>query len=163
MSAPQKIIDLVEDFEENKHEYTNPKIFDEENTKAKFLRPFFEELGWNVSNEGLSPRFREVVYEDNVKVGKKTKSPDYSFRIGGERIFFVEAKPPSKDIEHNKDHAFQIRRYGWNARLPLCILTDFEEFSVYDTTIKPNKNDKASVARVLYYKFTDYVDKCDEI
>ena len=163
MSAPQKIIDLVEDFEENKHEYTNPKIFDEENTKAKFLRPFFEELGWNVSNEGLSPRFREVVYEDNVKVGKKTKSPDYSFRIGGERIFFVEAKPPSKDIEHNKDHAFQIRRYGWNARLPLCILTDFEEFSVYDTTIKPNKNDKASVARVLYYKFTDYVDKWDEI
>lgn len=36
MSAPQKIIDLVSDFEENKHEYKNPEIFDEENTKVKF-------------------------------------------------------------------------------------------------------------------------------
>lgn len=26
MSAPQKIIELVEDFTENKHEYTNPDI-----------------------------------------------------------------------------------------------------------------------------------------
>lgn len=45
MSAPQKIIELVEDFKENKHEYTNADIFDEENTKVKFLNPFFEELG----------------------------------------------------------------------------------------------------------------------
>ena len=94
ISAPQKIIDLVSDFEENKHEYKNPEIFDEENTKVKFLNPFFEELGWNIRNEGLSAKFREVVFEDTIKMGNKTKAPDYSFRLGGKRIFFVEAKKP---------------------------------------------------------------------
>ena len=163
MTAPQKIIELVEDFTENKHEYTNPEVFDEENTKVKFLNPFFEELGWNVRNEGLSARFREVVFEDSIKVGSKTKSPDYSFRLGGERIFFVEAKKPNQDIATNKEHAFQVRRYGWSAKLPLCILTDFEEFAIYDTTIKPDKNQNASIGRIKYYKYTDYVDKWDEI
>ena len=163
MPAPQKIIELVKDFKENKHEYTNPEVFDEENTKVKFLNPFFEELGWNVRNEGLSARFREVVFEDSIKVGSKTKSPDYSFRLGGERIFFVEAKKPNQDIATNKEHAFQVRRYGWSAKLPLCILTDFEEFAIYDTTIKPDKNQNASIGRIKYYKYTDYVDKWDEI
>ena len=151
------------DFEENKHEYTNPDIFDEENTKVKFLNPFFEALGWNVRNEGLSARFREVVFEDSIKVGGKTKAPDYSFRIGGERIFFVEAKKPSQDISSNLEHAFQVRRYGWSAKLPLCILTDFEELAIYDTTIKPDKNQGASIGRIKYYKYTEYIDKWDEI
>ena len=163
MSAPQKIIDLVEDFKENKQEYLNPDVFDEENTKIKFLNPFFEELGWNVRNEGLSARFREVVFEDSIKVGSKTKAPDYSFRLGGQRIFFVEAKKPSRDIAKDKDHAFQVRRYGWSAGLPLCILTDFEELAVYDTTIKPSKNQSASIGRIKYYKYTEYIDKWDEI
>lgn len=163
MSAPQKIIELVEDFKENKHEYTNANIFDEENTKVKFLNPFFEELGWNVRNEGLSARFREVVFEDSIKVGKKTKAPDYSFRLGGERIFFVEAKKPSRDIANDKEHAFQVRRYGWSAGLPLCILTDFEELAIYDTTLKPEKNQSASIGRIKYYKYTEYVEKWDEI
>jgi len=163
MSAPQKIIELVEDFKENKHEYTNPDVFDEENTKVKFLNPFFEELGWNVRNEGLSARFREVVFEDSIKVGKKTKAPDYSFRLGGERIFFVEAKKPSRDIANDKEHAFQVRRYGWSAKLPLCILTDFEELAIYDTTLKPDKNQSASIGRIKYYKYTEYIEKWDEI
>ncbi len=163
MSAPQKIIDLVNDFKENKHEYINPDIFDEENTKVKFLNPFFEELGWNVRNEGLSARFREVVFEDSIKIGNKTKAPDYSFRLGGERIFFVEAKKPSRDIAKDKEHAFQVRRYGWSAKLPLCILTDFEELAVYDTTIKPDKKHSASIGRIKYYKYTDYIEKWDEI
>jgi len=36
----------------------------------------------------------------------------------------------------------------FSAKLPLSILTDFEEFAVYDTRIKPDKNDKASVASI---------------
>ena len=163
MSAPQKIIDLVEDFKENKHEYKNPDVFDEENTKVKFLNPFFEELGWNVRNEGLSARFREVVFEDSIQVGKHKKAPDYSFRLGGERIFFVEAKKPSRDIATDKEHAFQIRRYGWSAGLSLCILTDFEELAIYDTTIKPSKNQNASIGRIKFYKYTEYLEKWDEI
>jgi len=43
--------------------------------------------------------------------------------------------------------AAQLRRYSWSAKLPLGIVSDFDEFAVYDTRIKPKADDKASVAR----------------
>ncbi len=46
---------------------------------------------------------------------------------------------------------------------PLSILTDFEEFAVYDCRVKPAKTDKASHSRILYLKYTDYEDRWDEI
>ena len=124
--VPQIIIDLVENFKENEHIYKSAN-YDEENTKVEFINPFFEALGWDVNNKNrASPRFKEVVFEDTIKIGGKAKAPDYSFRLGGQRIFFVEAKNPSVNIDTDKNPAYQIRRYGWSAKLPLCILTDFE-------------------------------------
>lgn len=49
-----------------------------------------------------------------------------------------------------------MRRYGWNKKLILCILTNFDEFSVYDTRVKPLPNDKASVARIFHCRFSEY-------
>ncbi|MCQ2738290.1 MAG: N-6 DNA methylase [archaeon] len=66
------------------------------------------------------------------------------------------------NIKQDKKAAFQIKRYCWSADLPLCILTNFEELAVYEKT-KPNKNHNASIGRIKYYKYTDYVEKWDEI
>ena len=163
MSAPQEIINLVNKFKENEELYTN-NDFDEENTKIEFINPFFKALGWDVDNEeGNSPQFKEVVFESSLRIGGQIKAPDYCFRLGGTPIFLVEAKKPSEKINTNKDHAYQVRRYGWNAKTDLCILTDFEEFSIYETTTKPVQNQNASIGRVKYYKYTDYIDKWDEI
>lgn len=162
-SAPEIIKELVERFDENKHIYKSSS-YDEENTKIEFINPFFEALGWDVHNkEGASARFKEVVFEDTIHIGGKAKAPDYSFRYGGQRVFFVEAKKPSVNIETDKNPAFQVRRYGWSAKLPLCILTDFEELAIYETNTKPDKNQSASIGRIKYYKYTDYVEKWDEI
>lgn len=103
------------------------------------------------------------MHEDKVKVAGVTKAPDYSFRIGGTRKFFVEAKKPSVQIKTDVDPAFQLRRYAWSAKLPVSILTDFEELSVHDGRIEPNKDDAAGVARIRYYKYTEFVEKWDEI
>ena len=163
IKVPKIIIDLVENFKENEHIYKSPN-YDEENTKVEFINPFFEALGWDVNNKNrASPRFKEVVFEDTIKIGGKAKAPDYSFRLGGQRIFFVEAKKPSVNIETDKNPAYQIRRYGWSAKLPLCILTDFEELAVYETTTRPDKNQSASIGRIKYYKYTEYIEKWDEI
>ena len=56
-----------------------------------------------------------------------------------------------------------MRRYGWSAKLPLSILTDFEELAVYDCRVKPEKTDKVSHSRILYLKYTDYEARWDEI
>jgi len=101
--------------------------------RQHLIDPFFEALGWDVANkQGYAEAYKEVIHEDAVKVGTATKAPDYSFRIGGVRKFFVEAKKPSVNIKDDPSPAFQLRRYAWSAKLPLSILTDFEEFAVYD-------------------------------
>ena len=67
--VPQIIIDLVENFKENEHLYKSAS-YDEENTKVEFINPFFEALGWDVNNKSrASPRFKEVVFEDTIKIG----------------------------------------------------------------------------------------------
>jgi len=82
------------------------------------------------SNRGGAPEaYKDVVHEDAIKVGGAHKAPDYGFRIGGQRKFFVEAKKPSVNLMDDPLPAFQLRRYAWSARLPLSILTDFEEFA----------------------------------
>lgn len=104
-----------------------------------------------------------MVHEEALKVGGGTKAPDYGFRIGGARKFFVEAKKPSVDIRGDIYPAYQLRRYAWSAKPPLSVLTDFEEFAAYDCRVRPDKSDKASAARVLYIAFEQYGRRWEEI
>ena len=98
-----------------------------------------------------------------MKVAGATKAPDYAFRIGKERKFFVEAKKPAVDIQVEIEPAYQLRRYAWSAHLPLSILTDFEQLSVYDCRTKPAVTDKASAGRILLLNYKEYVARWDEI
>lgn len=163
MPAPAEIRQLVERFEVNLDSYRGG-AYNETLLRRDFLDPFFKALGWDIDNSGgYAEAFREVVHEDAIKVGGSTKAPDYSFRIGGRRIFFLEAKKPSVVIKDDPGPAYQLRRYAWSANLPLSILSDFEEFAVYDCRIKPAPGDKPSKGRVLYLTFRDYLDRWDEI
>ncbi len=161
-AAYKKIAELAERFEAQFDSYKNVD-YNETLTRRDFIDPFFKALGWDVDNEeGYAESYREVIHEDRVKIGKTTKSPDYSFKIGGgKRLFFVEAKKPSVFVKDDIIAAYQVRRYGWNAKLPISIITDFEEFAVYDCTRKPYPTDKASIARVEYFTFRDYPKKFD--
>jgi type I restriction-modification system DNA methylase subunit len=163
-SALQKISALVLRFEEQFKSYKNPD-YNETLTRRDFIDPFFKALGWDIDNEeGYAEAYREVIHEDKVKVGSATKAPDYSFRlVGGKRLFFVEAKKPSVVIKDDILPAYQVRRYGWSAKLAISIITDFEEFSVYDCTKKPIPSDKASVARIKYLTYKDYLTEFDFI
>ncbi|MDI9546803.1 MAG: Eco57I restriction-modification methylase domain-containing protein, partial [Chloroflexota bacterium] len=163
MPAPDRVLRLIDRFDQFVDDYKSGP-YNETTVRVEFIDPFFAAMGWDVHNEkGYAEAYREVVHEDTVKIGSDVKAPDYSFRIGGVRKFFLEAKKPSVDIKHDIHPAFQVRRYAWSAKLPLSILTDFEEFAVYDCRSKPDKTDAASVSRVMYLRYTDYADKWDEI
>jgi hypothetical protein len=161
-TAFQKIAVLVSRFEEQFTSYKSGE-YNETQTRRDFIDPFFKALGWDIDNEqGYAEAYREVIHEDKVKVGQATKAPDYSFRLpGGKRLFFVEAKKPSVSVKDEILPAYQVRRYGWSAKHPVSIITDFEEFSIYDCTIKPKPTDKASVARIKYLTFHDYLKEFD--
>lgn len=163
MNPPKHIANLVDQFHEHRDAYHKGK-YNETQLRVDYLDPLFSALGWDVhNNEGYAEAYRDVIHEDQIKVGTGTKAPDYCFRIGGTRKFFVEAKKPSVDIKGDETPAYQIRRYAWSAKLPLSILTDFEEFAVYDCRVEPKKGDKASKARVKYFTFDKYADEWEYI
>jgi predicted type IV restriction endonuclease len=163
MPAPPVITDLVERFEQQGDAYKSG-AYNETQLRREFIDPMFKALGWDMDNvSGYAEAYKDVIHEDAIKIGGATKAPDYCFRIGGTRKFFLEAKKPSVDIKTDAHPAYQLRRYAWSAKLPLSILTDFEEFAVYDCRVEPKLSDKASVARVLYLNFREYVSQWEEI
>ncbi len=163
MSVPAKAKELVERFEQNLDAYKRNK-YKETQVRVEFIDPLFESLGWDVHNiAGYAEQYKDVIHEASLKISGKTKAPDYSFRIGGNRKFFVEAKKPLIGLKHETGPAYQLRRYAWSAKLPLSVLTDFEELSIYDCRHRPKPNDRASVARVLYMTYEEYIERWDEL
>ena len=162
-SSPKEVAQLVERFDRNREAYQSGQ-YNETQLRREFLDPFFEALGWDVNNrQGHAEAYKDVIHEDAIKVGGATKAPDYCFRIGGIRKFFVEAKKPSVNLKDDVSPAFQLRRYAWSAKLPLSILTNFEEFTVYDCRVKPANTDKPAAARILYVTDTEYEQRWSEI
>lgn len=161
--AKEEIGKLVETFRNNLKQYQQAG-YKEAHVRKEFIDKFFFFLGWDVNNEeGRAEQYKDVINEDAIKISGKTKAPDYAFRIGGARVFFVEAKKPAVNIKDKIEPAFQLRRYAWNLKIPLSILTDFEELAIYDCRIKPDSKDKASVARINFINFEQYIEKFDEL
>lgn len=161
MDVLERLKNLIDHFENNLDHIKSPQ-YNETQVRREFIDPFFSLLGWDVENkQGYAEAYKDVIHEDAIKIGGFTKAPDYCFRIGGTRKFFVEAKKPGVNIKEEIEPAYQLRRYAWSSKLPLSILTDFEEFAVYDCRTKPNKSDSAEIGRVKYIKFKDYIKEWD--
>ncbi|HSP42585.1 MAG TPA: N-6 DNA methylase, partial [Luteolibacter sp.] len=163
MPAPDAVLKLCETFAEHREHFRSGS-YNEFQLRKQFLDPLFEALGWDMANsQGLAPQYRDVIHEDAIKIGPHVKAPDYAFTLHGQRKFFLEAKKPSVNIKGDVAPAYQLRRYAWSAKLPLSILSDFEEFAIYDTRIKPAPGDPPSKARTFYCTCDQYAEKWDEI
>jgi hypothetical protein len=160
-TCPDSIKRLIDHFDRQSAQIRSPD-YNETQLRIDFVNPMFEALGWDIDNrQRFAEQYREVVHEDRVKVAGATKAPDYSFRVGGVRKFFLEAKRPAVDIHEALEPAYQLRRYGWSAKLAVSLLTDFEELAIYDCRIRPKFLDKARTGRRDYIGFRDYPEQWD--
>ena len=154
MTAPDSVYDLVAKFERQ-------KPANETELRRQFVDPFFGALGWDVTDsEQVGHEVSVLVHEAGAQ---KPKRPDYGFRVDGATHFFVETKPPHLNLKDDSTPAFQLRRYGWSGNKPVSILTDFEEFAVYDCRVKPQRSDPASKARLRYYRYGEYIENWNDI
>ena len=164
MAVPEVISKLIERFEILRSSYIHGDEYNETKLRQDYLDHFFIALGWDVYNkQGWSEQAREVSVEQPIKIAGTTDFIDYSFKIGRDLMFIAEAKAPKVRIKDNLKAAHQVRGYAWNAKLPLCILTNFDEFAIYDCTKKPSSSDPAGYARIEYFTFKDLPVKWDEI
>lgn len=154
---------LAEQFRENEKFYLT-KDFVESECRSKFIDPLLECLAWDVKNEkGARHDRQEVITEDRVVIDGQTKHPDYTLCYGGERKIYVEAKQPSVDLKTNPEPALQVRRYAYTSKMPIAILTDFQELAIYDTRIKPKASDTAATARIDYLTYDKFVERFEEL
>jgi len=152
-SSLDLIARLVQQFHTNRAAYHAPE-YKEAHARQELIAPLFIALGWDVHNEKrAAPQYREVILEDSLEVEGEDarKAPDYAFRVGETRKFFAEAKKPGVALKTAARPAYQLRRYAWSAKLPLSLLTDFEELGIYDCRSRPSEKDKATAGRINYY------------
>jgi len=161
--SKDEVAKLCRYFATNRQSFLAPGV-KEAHVRQSLIDPFFEALGWDMRNAAMTaPQYREVITEDSLDVEGSRKAPDYTFRIGTLAKFYVEAKKCGVNISADPAPAYQLRRYGFSAKLALSILTDFDELGVYDCASRPRPNDKASHARIQYFGFTEYPDRWQEI
>jgi hypothetical protein len=184
----ERVRELVDAFQDDLAYYRSA-AFDETTTRQRFIDPFFAALGWDVADEARRGPYADVVLEYSLRgqnpnqlvlaeeaedsrvefalaegheIGSiGVRKPDYSFRIEAERRFFVEAKRPSVDI-HSPRPIYQIKSYGWSARTPLAVLTDFEGLLVFDCRYRPVLDEPTTgLLPEFRLSFRDYVEQWD--
>jgi hypothetical protein len=144
---------LVKKFDDHRAHYLRVD-YPEPQARIDFVDPLFEALGWDVRNRaGLGPRGRDVVVELS---GETAGRPDYTFRLDGRTVFFVEAKAPHVPLERT-DVILQAKSYAWNSRdVLVAVVTDFEEFRLYDATVKPDAR-HPDVGLIFAQRYADYL------
>lgn len=163
-AAKARVAALVANFRRNEADYLNPR-YNETQARTDFITPLLEAFGWDVYNHAALPNsLREVVEEATVEVGERlSKKPDYELRLARQRKFFVEAKKPSVAIHRDREAAFQTRRYGYSASMPISVLTNFHKLVVYNCTPVADPSHDAAIARLHVFEYTDFEARFDEL
>ena len=149
--ARRKIQELIKKFEREKaagvvYEYN------ESETKAGFIEPLLQALGWNTQDRN------EVGFETKVSGGRV----DYSLKLHGSPRIYIEAKPLKADLAR-PDIVTQAITYGYNTKaVKWILLTDFQELRLFDVTLKPSlRNPERGLRLELCY--TDYLDRFENL
>ncbi len=180
----ERVERLVNTFSANLSHYKSPD-FPETAARNQFIDPLFEALGWDVADEGGAGPRRDVVVENRQRTeataageeewddeltadelagrSAETRFPDYVFRIDLRNRFVAEAKKPSVNLAR-KAPSFQAKSYAWTMRLPIAVLTDFEELRVFDARYRPHYDEPdAGLMPGFGLHFTQYLDSWPSI
>jgi len=158
-SFREKLQTLITKFEKDKTHYLS-KGYPEAQVRIDFLNPLFKALGWDIENKAQKPPHeRDVIVELSPET---TGRPDYNFRINGATKFFIEAKAPSIALD-DVNHILQAKSYAWSTKeVYFVILTDFEEFKLFDASLKPNPK-FPDEGLIFDFKYTDYPDNIEKL
>ncbi len=179
--SKEAIKPLVDQFNHDFHGKKNPAM-KEAQLEDKYLKPLFACLNWNIHNEGIDKGREEFRVQTSHKIKKSTKEPDYELWLPDKetnkmkRHLFMEAKDPRYDLQKEVKYMRQAYQYAHSTlslsdhsfnRTRLSLLTDFEEFRLFDC-FKPDpltKNDAALFNKYIVKPFDlnykDYINKFD--
>ncbi len=162
MDLKEKLAGLVERFAEAKEE--GKLDYASEETIRTWINELLSLFGWDVQNthQVLQERTLEKDKRKKLKdIGSTNVRPDYTLANGSVLLSFIDAKSLDVNIAESKESSFQIRSYGWSIGAMFSIVTNFEQFAVYECSTMPLISDDPSVCRVKLYSCKDFVDNLD--
>jgi len=155
----QKLAVLVEDF--GKLSHSGGFKGQSEATARTWVERFLSVFGWDPSDP------RQVWHEYSIQgraarrlkaEGTSHRRPDYCLLAHGRRLLSIDVKKIDANIRDDAGIAYQVRCYGWSEGFILSYAFDFEELAVFDCRIRPQDSDESDIARVHYFRFSEYLD-----
>jgi len=157
----QQLTELVERYQVFKKE--GRLDLSSEETIRTWINELLAIFDWNVMDTSQILQEKVLSREEKARleeIDSTSIRPDYTFKIGNQKLTFLDAKAVSVSIETSTSSAFQIKSYGWSILAPCSFLTNFEEFAIYDCTYVPNQTQSANLGRT-YLKIDEYVENFD--
>jgi len=161
------ISELVDHFDKNIEIIKKGDSYKEANVEDEFIKPLFKYLNWNISNEGISNLAdREFIVQAKGKFGKE---PDYLLQIDSKPCFYMEAKHPKYDLFKEIKYIWQAYSYAYSTqsssdrkKVDFAVLTDFEEFRLFDCTFKAEPKTVNNFV-VIDWKYSDFKDNFNNL
>lgn len=130
----------------------------EETIRSGYLNKVLELFGWNLSltSEVIQEKKLSRIDTNKLKsIGSNHTKPDYRLLDRGTLRLYLDAKNVN-DYTNSKEVAFQIRSYGWTSQLNFSMVSNFETFSLYDTSFKPSINNDCKY-KVIHFTIEDLI------
>ena len=130
-----------------------------------WLDKFLSIFGWDVTNTNEIVQELTLSGEELARlnsIGSSHKRPDYSLMLGTTIKSFLDAKSLDINVFTDKSAAYQIRCYGWSARVPCSFVSNFEQLSIFDTRYLPEENVDANVGAVQI-SINEYLNQFDTL
>ncbi|MCP4548578.1 MAG: hypothetical protein GY835_19150 [bacterium] len=112
------------------------RSLNEETVKNRYLIPFLQRLGFNLSELSFEDRFTVRVGRSNICPSQATGFLDILVKRGDKNLFIVEAKREGEEL--TSDDRDQGISYASLVRpiAPYVLLTNGDDFQLYDTLSK---------------------------
>lgn len=123
---------VVDDLASKLHRYQGRSI-GEQNTKASFIEPIIEALGWDIRD--LDEVHREY------KRKPSDKPVDYALQLLRKPRLFIEAKGLGENLSDRK-WVSQILGYATVAGVSWCVLTDGDEYRFFNASAPVDADEK---------------------
>ena len=151
----QQLIEKYQTFKEQ-----GRLVLSSEETMRMWINEFIAIFDWDVMDTSQILQEKVLAKEEKERlttIGSTSTRPDYTFKRGGEKLTFLDAKGTYVNLETDSTSAFQIKSYGWSIKAPCAFITNFEEFVIYDCTYIPVQDQAANLGRV-YLNIENYID-----
>ena len=176
--------ELVDQFDRDLEQIKKRKHVKEAHVEDTYIKPLFSYLNWNVTSRGLAPGREEFLVQASQRVAGSMKEPDYLLRLPSEKSgrmkkwLFIEAKHPKYDLTKSLKMVRQAYQYAHSTlsasddplnQVRLALLTDFEEFRLFDCLDnKPLEKERSHllqqyVVSPFDWTYHDYVSNFDAL